>query len=244
MYFFDIHHAPSLTTITTTNFFTNKQKKVIMLFWAQGTVSTENRIPLWKAFSSKTEEEHRQSDGPNLHHLGRWWTLSGTYVCCIFESDCVESMTDLLLKFSPFMDTCSVEPVCEDGMLIKCVKKTPFFENSDKLSKETKDVDELEDESKKTLFLVKWTIKNDNLIKKLNAFANMTDEDLKTPPSVNIIGRWLNLLGNRGMCVIESNCVEAVIDTLLPCSTMDDMITIEPVIKDDLFSKCVKKSTL
>ena len=217
-----------------------------MLFLAQGTVSTENRIPLWNSFSSKTSEEHDQTDGPNLNHVGRWWTLSGTSVLCIFESDCIESIVNLMLKFTPHMDTSSIEPVCEDSMLIKCFKKTPFFEeNENKSSKETeteKDTDELEYESKKTLFMVRWTIKYDNIIKKLNEFANMSEEDLKTPPSINIVGRWSNTLGNGGMAIIESDCVESIIDTLLPCSTMDNTLTVEPVTKDALFAKCVKKS--
>ena len=212
-----------------------------MLFWAQGTVSTENRIPLWNTFSNKTEEEHRQSDGPNLHHVGRWWTLSGTYVCCIFESDCIESMTDLMLKFSPFMENCSLEPVCEDGTLMKCFKKTPFFEKlEDKPS--TESVDELEDESKKTLFMAKWSIKNDKLVMKLNEFSNMSADELKPPVSMKIIGRWFTASGTGGMCIFESNCIETIIDTLLPCSTMDDTFTVEPITKDALFVKCVKKS--
>lgn len=215
-----------------------------MLFWAQGTVRTENRISLWNAFSSKTEEEHKQSDGPNLHHLGRWWTLSGTFVTCIFESDCIESMTDLMLKFSPFMETCSLEPVCEDAMLMKCVKKAPFFEKGeDKPTKETEDLpEELGDESKKTLFMAKWSIKSDKIVQKLNEFANMSAEELKPPRSMNIVGRWFTTSGNGGMCIFESDCVEEIINTLLPCSTMDETFTVEPMTKDALFVNCVKKS--
>ena len=56
------------------------------------------------------------------------------------------------------------------------------------------------------LFLIKWSILDENRVNCRNAFGNMTEDDLKDAGEhIKIVGRWHRLGGSGGVCVCETS---------------------------------------
>ena len=211
-----------------------------MLFVAQWTVDSEQRVALWNAFGNMTESDHQQAEGPNFKKLGRWWTIHGDSGFCVFESDCMESVTNLSLIWSPFAKTCSLHPVADDSEFTKSIQETPFFEKME--NKEIKENPLSDSTEKKLRYMVKWNVNCENKINLWNQFANMTVEDHnKTEGSINIVGRWHFLSGSGGIGLIECNSTKSILDCLLLWSSKVDF-EVHPVNDDEMFVKCIKNT--
>ena len=82
-----------------------------MLFFMEWTVDFQNRITLWNGIAKSTNNSDE-----NVKFVGKWWEVHGTRGVAIFESNCMESVSKLLLRFSPLIGTCKIEPIVEDKL--------------------------------------------------------------------------------------------------------------------------------
>ncbi len=91
------------------------------------------------------------------------------------------------------------------------------------------------------LYLVNWTISNENRIKCWNVFGNMTPaDDLKDAgEDINVVGRWHYLGGSGGVCVAECNNLSALNSWMLNWSPICE-INVTPVVNDTTARESLK----
>ncbi|MGF1688998.1 DUF3303 domain-containing protein [Photobacterium japonica] len=82
-------------------------------------------------------------------------------------------------------------------------------------------------------FLISWQIYQGRTHEVLAHFAQLTQEQDKTlmGDDITLIGRWHDVVSGAGVCVVESNSIEAV--TAYALRWNNDMdISVQPVIDD------------
>ena len=67
-------------------------------------------------------------------------------------------------------------------------------------------------------FMISWQIPREDRHKMFEAFGNMSADDLQADlgPDVRMIGRWHDLARGTGVCILESDNLEA-----LSCTAMN-----------------------
>ena len=94
------------------------------------------------------------------------------------------------------------------------------------------------------LFKVQWTVKSENLMPVWDVFRSMSEEDhLKSQgPDIKIIGRWHELTGSGGVCILESESSEAITGMMLNWTPFCDT-TVTPMIEDFPMKNCLQKAS-
>lgn len=83
------------------------------------------------------------------------------------------------------------------------------------------------------LFLVSWSIPQNNRVQCWNVFGNMTPaDDLKDAgDNITIVGRWHKMGGSGGVCVCDCNDVSSLNSWMLNWSPICE-ISCAPVVDD------------
>mgnify|MGYP003949594871 CR=1 FL=1 len=94
------------------------------------------------------------------------------------------------------------------------------------------------------LFKVQWTVKSENLAPVWDVFRSMSEEDhVKSQgPDIKIIGRWHELTGSGGICILESESSEAITGMMLNWTPFCDT-TVTPMIEDLPMKNCLQKAS-
>jgi len=83
-------------------------------------------------------------------------------------------------------------------------------------------------------FMVSWRVHDEHRHDALKAFSEMTDEEARAEfgDSIEVIGRWHDLIGLTGVAIIESDDAAAVSNWLLGWNSILD-VEVTPVFDDD-----------
>ena len=83
------------------------------------------------------------------------------------------------------------------------------------------------------LFLISWSVANENRITCWNAFGNMTPADdlVDAGEQISVKGRWHHLGGGGGMCVAECSDAAVLNSWMLNWSPVCN-ISVQPVVED------------
>ncbi|MGR5066636.1 DUF3303 domain-containing protein [Photobacterium sp. DNB22_13_2] len=82
-------------------------------------------------------------------------------------------------------------------------------------------------------FLISWQLYQGRLHPVLAHFSKLTEEQDKAlmGPEITLIGRWHDLVSGTGVCIVESDSVEAVTAYALKWNSEME-ITVQPVVDD------------
>jgi len=82
--------------------------------------------------------------------------------------------------------------------------------------------------------MVSWRVHDEHRHDALKAFSEMTDEEARAEfgDSIEVIGRWHDLIGLTGVAIIESDDAAAVSNWLLGWNSILD-VEVTPVFDDD-----------
>ena len=83
-------------------------------------------------------------------------------------------------------------------------------------------------------FMATWRVHDEHRHDALKAFSEMTDEEARAEfgDSIEVIGRWHDLIGLTGVAIIESDDAAAVSNWLLGWNSILD-VEVTPVFDDD-----------
>lgn len=95
------------------------------------------------------------------------------------------------------------------------------------------------------LFTAQWTVKVEDKVKVWNAFGNMSPEDHRATegPDLKLVGRWHKPDGSGGICVVESDSIEAVVKLCLNWAHVSN-ITVSPCLEDEAMAKCYQGTSV
>ena len=93
------------------------------------------------------------------------------------------------------------------------------------------------------LFVVKWTLPIENRVTVWNTLGNMPETEKDKRGDVKLIHRYLKLVGDSGVNVVESDSAEDIMKWAMNWSHLSN-ITITPVLGESEAYKCMEQSSL